>query len=109
MMLKLYNSLSKKIESFEPLKAKEVSMYVCGITPDAATHLGHAFTYLTFDVLVRYLRLLGKNVHYVQNITDIDDDILERANKAGQKWQEFGEHWTKVFLENMEKLGWIAP
>ncbi|HVZ11421.1 MAG TPA: cysteine--tRNA ligase [Patescibacteria group bacterium] len=108
-MLKLYNSLGKKIQDFKPQKDGEVSLYVCGLTPDAATHLGHAFTYLTFDVLIRYFRFKDYKVNYLQNVTDIDDDILVRSKKAGRDWQEFGTHFTKVFEDNMNKLGWIHP
>ncbi len=107
--LRLYNSLSRKIESFSSIKDNEVSMYVCGITPDAATHLGHAFTYITFDILIRLLKFQGYKVRYVQNVTDIDDDILNRSKAAGSDWKEFGHHWTSVFLTNMEKLGWVYP
>ena len=59
-------------------------MYVCGITPYDATHLGHAATYLAFDMINRYLRLSGKSITYIQNITDVDDPLLERANRDGQ-------------------------
>ncbi len=107
--LKLYNSLSQKVEPFVSIKDKEVSLYVCGITPDAANHMGHAFTYISFDVLTRYLKFLGYKVNYLQNVTDIDDDLLVRAKKAGREWSEFGENWTNLFLTNMNALGWIPP
>ncbi len=107
--LKIYNSLSKKIEPFKSIQDNEVSIYVCGITPDAATHLGHAFTYITFDVLIRLLKFHGYKVNYLQNVTDIDDDMLKRSATSGRDWKEFGEHWTSVFLKNMDALGWIAP
>lgn len=109
MTLNLYSSLSKKIEPFIPLKKGEVSLYICGITPDAASHLGHAFTYISFDALIHYLKFLGNKVNYVQNITDIDDDILVRSKAAGRDWREFGDHWANVFAENMHKLNWIGP
>jgi L-cysteine:1D-myo-inositol 2-amino-2-deoxy-alpha-D-glucopyranoside ligase len=109
MPLSLYNSLTKKIEPFVPLKENEVSIYVCGITPDGPSHLGHAFTYITFDVLIRYLRFSGYKVNYLQNVTDIDDDMLARSKKADQNWKEFGDYWTSAFLKNMEALGWISP
>ena len=76
----IYNSLSGKLEEFKPLKDKKVTIYVCGITPYDTTHLGHAFTYISFDVLIRYLRFLGFNVSYAQNVTDVNDrdhDILD--------------------------------
>ncbi len=72
----LYNTLTRKKE---PLSDQSVGIYVCGVTPYDTTHLGHAFTYTAFDVLIRYLRFLGRDVTYVRNVTDIDDDILLRA------------------------------
>ncbi len=109
MGLRLYNSLGKQLQNFEPINNGEVTIYVCGITPDAATHLGHAFTYITFDVLIRYLKFKGLKVTYLQNVTDIDDDIIARSKKAGEDWQSFGDKWTKVFLDCMGQLNWIAP
>ena len=79
--LRLFNSLTLQNEEISEV---EVSMYVCGITPYDATHLGHAATYLTFDLINRYLRLSGKQVFYIQNITDVDDPLLERANQIGR-------------------------
>lgn len=109
MALELYNSLGKKIEPFESIKPGEVSMYVCGITPYDTTHLGHAFTYLSFDVLNRYLTYKGNKVKYVQNVTDVDDDILRKAGEEGRNWKELGESWTDHFLKDMKELNWIAP
>lgn len=109
MALKLYNSLGKKFEEFLPLKEKEVSIYVCGITPYDTTHLGHAFTYVSYDVLIRYLEYLGYKVLYTQNITDIDDDILKKAGQAGKNWHELGDFWTQRFLSDMNSLGWRKP
>ena len=109
MGLKLYNSLGKTIQPFESLKKGEVSMYICGITPYDTTHLGHAFTYISFDVLVRYLTHLGNNVKYVQNATDIDDDIIRKANESGRNWKELGSYWTDRFLNDMKSLNWVAP
>ncbi len=103
-MLKLYNSLSRKKEIFVPLKGKEVTMYVCGITPYDTTHLGHAFTYVWFDVLVRYLTFKGYRVKYLQNVTDIDDDILKRAREEKRDWKELGDYWTNRFLQDMKSL-----
>lgn len=109
MMLKLFNSYSGKKEVFRPLKAKAVRMYVCGITPYDVTHLGHAFTYLSFDVLARYLAFNGFKVIYTQNVTDIDDDILKRAREEGTDWKELGNFWTKKYLDDMKKLNVIKP
>lgn len=107
--LQLYNSFGKKLQKFEPLKKGEVSLYVCGITPYDTTHLGHAFTYISFDVLVRYLIFLGYKVNYVQNVTDIDDDILKRAKKENRDWQELGQFWTDKFLTDLKALNIQMP
>jgi L-cysteine:1D-myo-inositol 2-amino-2-deoxy-alpha-D-glucopyranoside ligase len=84
-------------------------MYVCGITPYDATHMGHAFTYVTFDVINRAWRDAGHEVHYVQNVTDIDDPLLERAVATGQDWREIAERETALFREDMAALNVIPP
>lgn len=111
-MLKLYNSLTRKIEPFFPINPKEVALYVCGITPYDTTHLGHAFTYLSFDILVRVLRNNGFKVNYTQNVTDINDrdnDILKRAQEKNTSWQNLSDFWTEKFLQDMKTLNWIMP
>lgn len=108
-MLYIYNSLSHAKEKFIPLKNKTVKMYVCGITPYDTTHLGHAFTYVWFDVLVRYLKFKGYEVSYTQNVTDIDDDILKRAKEENRDWRELGNFWTKKFLSDMKTLNVLNP
>lgn len=107
--LALYNSLSKKKEVFNSLRKNNVSMYVCGITPYDTTHLGHAFLYMQFDVLVRYLQYLGYKVNYVQNVTDVDDDIFKKAKETKQNWKTLGNFWTKRFLTDMELLNIELP
>lgn len=84
-------------------------MYVCGITPYDATHLGHAATYLTFDLINRYLRALGSTVDYVQNITDIDDPLLERAHRDGVSWVDLAHQQIELFRSDMENLRVIPP
>ncbi|MBU3734011.1 MAG: cysteine--1-D-myo-inosityl 2-amino-2-deoxy-alpha-D-glucopyranoside ligase [Candidatus Planktophila sp.] len=84
-------------------------MYVCGITPYDATHLGHAATYLTFDLINRYLRASGAEVNYVQNITDIDDPLLERANRDGVDWRELAHQQIELFRDDMVDLRVIPP
>lgn len=84
-------------------------MYVCGITPYDATHLGHAATYLTFDLINRYLRASGAEVKYVQNITDIDDPLLERANRDGLDWKDLAHQQIDLFRGDMENLRVIPP
>jgi len=84
-------------------------LYVCGITPYDATHMGHAATYLAFDTLVRAWRDAGHQVHYVQNVTDIDDPLLERAVATGEDWREIARRETQLFREDMEFLRVIPP
>ncbi len=86
--LSVYNSLSRTQQRIEAA-GSSIGLYVCGITPYDTTHLGHAFTYTAFDVLVRYLRFLGHKVTYVQNITDVDDDLLLRAAAVGVGWKDW--------------------
>lgn len=110
--MKLFNSLTGKKETFTPLNDKKVTLYVCGITPYDTTHLGHAFTYIWFDVLIRYLKFKGYEVTYTQNVTDINDrdnDILKKALENNTTWQKLAEYWTKKFLEDMTVLNWIMP
>ncbi len=105
----LYNSLSRTKETIKPLSNNTYKIYVCGITPYDTTHLGHAFTYISFDVLSRYLRFKGFDVLYTQNVTDIDDDILKRADLERKDWKKLGEFWTKKFLHDMKALNVIPP
>jgi L-cysteine:1D-myo-inositol 2-amino-2-deoxy-alpha-D-glucopyranoside ligase len=85
------------------------SMYVCGITPYDATHLGHAATYVAFDVLNRVWRDAGLTVRYVQNVTDIDDPLLERAERDGRDWEELAEEQTELFRDDMAWLRVLPP
>jgi L-cysteine:1D-myo-inositol 2-amino-2-deoxy-alpha-D-glucopyranoside ligase len=84
-------------------------MYVCGITPYDATHLGHANTYVTFDLLGRALRDSGVTVHYVQNVTDVDDPLLERADATGEDWWGLAARETELFREDMTALRVLPP
>jgi L-cysteine:1D-myo-inositol 2-amino-2-deoxy-alpha-D-glucopyranoside ligase len=94
----------------EALKKKDMyRMYVCGITPYDATHLGHAATYLTFDLINRYLRACGSEVRYVQNITDIDDPLLERAKRDGVDWNDLAHQQIDLFRSDMTHLRVIPP
>lgn len=87
----------------------ERSLYVCGITPYDATHLGHASTYVAFDLLNRTWRDAGSTVSYVQNVTDVDDPLLERAEATGQDWTELAEEQTQLFRTDMEALRVLPP
>jgi L-cysteine:1D-myo-inositol 2-amino-2-deoxy-alpha-D-glucopyranoside ligase len=84
-------------------------MYVCGITPYDATHIGHAATYLTFDVIGRYWRAAGLDVHYIQNVTDVDDPLLERAARDGMDWRDLAASQIDLFQSDMVALGVIPP
>ena len=84
-------------------------MYVCGITPYDATHLGHAATYVAFDLLNRAWRSAGHDVRYVQNVTDVDDPLLERANATGEDWETLAERETALFRQDMEALRVLPP
>lgn len=105
----LYNTYSQKKEVFTPITPGNVRIYVCGITPYDTTHLGHAFTYTSYDALIRYLRYKGYKVNYVQNVTDIDDDILKRAKETHRNWQDLGEFWTNKFLSDLKTLNIQMP
>lgn len=105
--LSLTNSKSGEKE-LVPVKST-YRMYVCGITPYDATHLGHAATYLTFDLINRFLRAQGAQVNYVQNITDIDDPLLERAKRDGLDWTELATSQINLFTSDMVNLRVIPP
>jgi cysteinyl-tRNA synthetase len=105
--MKVYNTLSGKKEEFSPQGAK-VRMYVCGVTPYDDAHIGHAMSYIIFDVIRRYLKFRGYKVKYVQNVTDIDDKIIDRAGKLGIAPGELAEKFTRSYFEDMEALN-IEP
>ncbi len=107
--MKLYNSLTQRLENFIPQIEKEVTLYVCGITPYDTTHLGHAFLYMQFDALVRYFSHKGYKTNYTQNITDIDDDLLKRAKRDGRDWKELGDFWTEKFITDLKNLNIQMP
>ena len=106
--MKIYNTLSGKKEEFVP-QGDEVKMYVCGVTPYSDAHLGHAMSYIIFDVVRRYLRYRGHRVKYVQNITDIDDKIIERANRLGISTGELAEKFTQSYYDDMAALNVDLP
>ena len=105
--LSLLNTATNSIQVLP--RKKMYRMYVCGITPYDSTHLGHAATYLSFDLINRYLRATGSKVLYVQNITDIDDPLLERANRDGVDWQELAQSQIELFRSDMTTLHVIPP
>ncbi len=105
--LSLRNSSSGAVVTL-PVK-DQYRMYVCGITPYDATHLGHAATYITFDLVNRYLRAMGKTVHFVENVTDIDDPLLERANRDKVDWKDLAHSQINLFRGDMCDLHIIPP
>ncbi len=106
--MKLFNTLAQSLETFTPI-SDTVRIYVCGITPYDTTHLGHAFTYISFDTLIRYLEYKGYTVKYVQNVTDIDDDILRKSREVGMTWDDLGSRETERFLSDMKALNVRPP
>jgi len=101
--MKVYNTLSGQKEEFSP-QGDEVKMYVCGVTPYDNSHIGHAMSYIIFDVIRRYLEFRGYKVKYVQNVTDIDDKIIARANQLGISPQELAGKYTNSYFEDMDAL-----
>src|SRR3989454_8460993 len=107
-VLRLYDTRRRGTFAFRS-RGPVVTMYVCGVTPYDTTHLGHARTFLVFDVLARLLEARGQRVRYAQNITDIDESILQRAARDGLDWRELGRREERSFLQDMRRLGWRRP
>ena len=107
--LKLYNTRTRSLETFTPLRGNAVRVYVCGLTPSAQAHLGHARSFLFFDLLRRYLKHKGYDVTYVQNVTDIDDRSINRARETGEDWREIVRGYYQEFHDSMRRLGVIEP
>ncbi len=101
----LYNTLSKQKEEFVPRNGKKVNMFVCGPTVYDYSHIGHARTYISFDVIARYLRFLGYKVTYLQNITDIEDRIIERAKQEKKLPLKLAKEFEKAYYQDMKTLG----
>ena len=107
--MRLYNTRTRRVEEFKPLRAPHVRIYVCGLTPSAEAHAGHARSFLFFDVLRRYLEHLRYDVTFVQNVTDIDDRSIERAKETGEHWYDIVGEYYASFKESMRKLGVRPP
>jgi len=104
-MIEFYNTLSRKKEKFVPIKGKKVNIFVCGPTVYGFAHLGHAKTYTQFDIVVKYLKYSGYNVFYLQNITDIDDKIIKKANFEKTGWKVIAKKYLKEYFSDMKSLG----
>jgi L-cysteine:1D-myo-inositol 2-amino-2-deoxy-alpha-D-glucopyranoside ligase len=108
--LRLYDARRRGLHPFMPVGERPtVGLYVCGVTPYDTGHLGHAFTYVSFDVLHRYLEYLGHDVVYVQNLTDVDDDMLRKARETGEDFLALGNRNVTTFLTEMAALNWLPP
>src|SRR3972149_5522911 len=101
--MKITDTLSGKKEEFKPI-GDVVTMYVCGINPYADSHIGHAMSYIIFDVVRRYLEFRGYKVKHVENVTDIEDNIIATANRLGIPLRELTEKYTQRSLEDMDSL-----
>jgi cysteinyl-tRNA synthetase len=108
-MIKVYNTLSRSMQEFKPIKEGEVKMYVCGPTVYGPGHIGHARTYIAFDIIRRYFEYRGFKVHYVVNITDVHDDMIKQANKEGITIFELAEKNIPLFLKDLDALGIKMP
>ena len=102
--MKLYNTLTGEATEFAPADGKTVKMYVCGVTPYSSTHIGHALSYVAFDVLRRYVEHLGFEVRHVQNFTDVDDKIIQRAQEQGIDPNALAEQFIDDFFQTMDAL-----
>ncbi|HHV62952.1 MAG TPA: cysteine--tRNA ligase [Firmicutes bacterium] len=109
MGIRVFNTLTRKKEDFVPREPGKVSIYQCGVTPYDYTHMGHARQYVLWDVIRRYLKYRGYKVFCVQNVTDIDDKIIAKANKAGKTTGQIVEEFNEEFLSSMDALGVMRP
>ena len=108
-MLKIYNSLTRTKQEFKPITPGKIGMYVCGVTVYDLCHIGHARTFVNFDVIVRYLRYAGYEVKYVRNITDIDDKIIKRANERGISAHDLAEQFIVEMHKDFDALNIKRP
>ena len=103
-MLTVYNTMTRKKEEFRPLRAGEVSIYCCGVTPYNDPHIGNARPFVTWDVIRRYLARKGYKVRYIQNFTDVDDKIIGAANREGVTWKEISDRYIAAYFKAMDAL-----
>ena len=109
MALKIFNTLSGDKEEFVPLKASEVRMYVCGVTAYDSSHVGHARSFITFDVIYRYLKFSGYRVTFVRNFTDVDDKIIKKANDERASSETITDRYIEEFHRDAKTLGLLPP
>jgi len=104
-MIKLYNTMTRRKEIFKPIDGNRVKLFVCGPTVYDHSHIGHARTYISFDVIARYMKYIGLTVFYLQNITDLDDKIIKRADELGSSPLELARRYEENYLHDMKVLG----
>ncbi len=109
MSLRIFDTMAGEKRPFDPIEPGKVRMYVCGVTPYARCHLGHARCYVAYDVLYRYLQFAGYEVKYVRNFTDVDDKIINRANEEGVEPLAYAQRYIDTFYEDMDALGIARP
>jgi L-cysteine:1D-myo-inositol 2-amino-2-deoxy-alpha-D-glucopyranoside ligase len=107
--MQLFSSLARAKEPFSIPRDRPVTLYVCGVTPYDTTHIGHARTFLIFDVLVRYLQAQGAEVRYCQNVTDVDDPLFARARRDGVGWRELAERQVEQLLVDYRGMNFLPP
>ncbi|MCK5415430.1 MAG: cysteine--tRNA ligase, partial [Thermoplasmata archaeon] len=108
-MITIHNTVSGDKEVFEPIEPGHVRMYVCGVTVYADSHIGHARSYVSFDVMRRWLLHRGYRVTYVQNYTDVDDHIIDRSNETDEPWEVIARRYIVSFDEDMDRLNILRP
>ncbi|HEY4509464.1 MAG TPA: class I tRNA ligase family protein, partial [Candidatus Paceibacterota bacterium] len=108
-MIKVYNTLSRKKEDFISRKPHKVNLFVCGVTTYDFSHIGHARTYIAFDMIAKYLRQKGYDVFYLQNVTDVDDKIIKRAHELNEDPKKLARRFEKEYLVDMKALGITSP
>ena len=108
-MLQIYNTLSRKKEVFKPITSNKVGLYVCGITIYDRCHIGHARTYVAFDIIARYFKYLGYDLTHVRNITDVDDKIIKRANENGESCEDLTLRMTAQMYQDFDDLNIMRP
>ena len=108
-MLQIYNTLSRKKEVFKPITSNKVGLYVCGITIYDRCHIGHARTYVAFDIIARYLKYLGYDLTHVRNITDVDDKIIKRAQENGESCEALTLRMTEQMYQDFDDLNIMRP
>jgi cysteinyl-tRNA synthetase len=108
-MLKIYNSMSREKQEFKPINPGKIGMYVCGVTIYDLCHIGHGRTFVSFDMIVRYLRYIGYEVNFQRNITDVDDKIIQRANQNNESCDALTERLTAEMHRDFDALNMVRP